>query len=106
MVSNALLFILSYMKYYFYPGMFVFTSDQMVHACLTAHAFIIGVLCFVPTTVPLHCLLCKVLGNKLFLAVQCFSGVCIEVTALFRTLLLLLLLFLALNIYLAGFFSL
>lgn len=44
MVSNALLFILSYMKYYFYPGMFVFTSDQMVHACLTAHALIIGVL--------------------------------------------------------------
>lgn len=44
MVSNALLFILSYMKYYFYPGMFVFTSDQMVHACLTTHALIIGVL--------------------------------------------------------------
>lgn len=44
MVSNALLFILSYMKYYLYPGMFVFTSDQMVHACLTAHAFIICVL--------------------------------------------------------------
>lgn len=105
MVSNALLFILSYMKYYFYPGMFVFTSDQMVHACLTARAFIISVLCFVPTTVPLHCLLCKVLGNNFFLAVQCFSGVCIEVAALFRTLLLLLL-FLVLNIYLAGFFSL
>lgn len=102
MVSNALLFILSYMKYYFYPGMFVFTSDQMVHACLTAHALIIGVL---QLFLYIVCLLCKVLGNKLFLAVQCFSGVCIEVTALFRTLLLLLL-FLVLNIYLAGFFSL